>query len=70
MRKKLNYFGNGDDGLFWMPFGEYFKRYKTTSINFLRSNNFCQSSTQLNASSLLLKASGSDIKELYITVNQ
>jgi len=70
MKKKLNYYGNADDGLFWMPFSEYFKRYKTTSVNFLRANNFYQSSTKSNASSLLLKASGSDINELYLTVNQ
>lgn len=58
MRKKLNYFSNADDGIFWMPFTEYFKRYKTTSINFLRANNFYHSSTQKNSSSILLKASG------------
>lgn len=42
MRKKLNYKGQ-EDGIFWMPFSEYFKKYKATNINFLRPEYFYQS---------------------------
>ena len=66
----LKYTDSKDDGIFWMPFGTYFKYYATTAINYIRPNYYYTSERRLKVKNLIVKIEAESASHGFVMVTQ